>query len=334
KEAREAGADDVLTKPFQSIREMLNKVGAYLTGRPYKPEAEDDPRPLGISSPPLSSSPPPSPQPAPPPFSSAPALRETVVAPPPETATVVAAADDDAVSTDHQAAPSSLSAAGDAIDEGPAASRADDEAPFVTSPIEVDALDDQTIEVKPMADVADNHVSSSAPASELPVAEVSAFAAPTDENANPTNLESSMSLPSEERYPEPTFTSPMTPPIQRPAASNASKATDDSLLDLGEQQSALASAAVPTLSDNDDMILDLGEDPVYAAPAWNQPPMSSAPTAASPDQLSPEAIDAIARRVAELLSTRAIEDVAWEVVPQLAELLIKQQLEAGKLRKQ
>lgn len=44
-------------------------------------------------------------------------------------------------------------------------------------------------------------------------------------------------------------------------------------------------------------------------------------------ELSPEAIDAIARRVVELMSTKVIEEIAWEVVPHLSEMLIKQQLE-------
>jgi CheY-like chemotaxis protein len=47
----------------------------------------------------------------------------------------------------------------------------------------------------------------------------------------------------------------------------------------------------------------------------------------SPDQLSPEVIDAIARRAVEQLSAQVVEAIAWEVVPQLAELLIKRKLE-------
>ena len=47
----------------------------------------------------------------------------------------------------------------------------------------------------------------------------------------------------------------------------------------------------------------------------------------SPDQLSPEMIDAIARRCVELMSDKVIREIAWEVVPDLAELLIKRQLE-------
>jgi CheY-like chemotaxis protein len=48
---------------------------------------------------------------------------------------------------------------------------------------------------------------------------------------------------------------------------------------------------------------------------------------ASAQELSPEMIDAIARRAVEQLSEKVVQEIAWEVVPQLAELLIKRQLE-------
>jgi CheY-like chemotaxis protein len=51
----------------------------------------------------------------------------------------------------------------------------------------------------------------------------------------------------------------------------------------------------------------------------------SAPISA--DSLSPEMIDAIARRVVEMMSDKVVREIAWEVVPDLAELIIKQQLE-------
>ena len=65
-------------------------------------------------------------------------------------------------------------------------------------------------------------------------------------------------------------------------------------------------------------------------------PTAETPQAATPaatdrtvnlDQLSPEMIDAIARRAVELMSDKVIREIAWEVVPDLAELLIKRQLE-------
>jgi CheY-like chemotaxis protein len=51
-------------------------------------------------------------------------------------------------------------------------------------------------------------------------------------------------------------------------------------------------------------------------------------SAGEPDlALSPEAIDAIARRAVEHLSEKIIREIAWEVVPELSELLIKKKLE-------
>jgi CheY-like chemotaxis protein len=46
--------------------------------------------------------------------------------------------------------------------------------------------------------------------------------------------------------------------------------------------------------------------------------------------LSPEVIDAISRRVVEQLSEKVVREIAWEVVPELSELLIKQRLNEQK----
>ena len=43
--------------------------------------------------------------------------------------------------------------------------------------------------------------------------------------------------------------------------------------------------------------------------------------------LSQELIDAIARRVVEMMSDSVVREIAWEVVPELAELMIRRQLE-------
>jgi CheY-like chemotaxis protein len=65
------------------------------------------------------------------------------------------------------------------------------------------------------------------------------------------------------------------------------------------------------------------------APMFAEPQPSSATTLTT-DQLTPEMIDAIARRVVEMMSDKVVREIAWEVVPDLAELLIKQQLEKTK----
>jgi len=62
-------------------------------------------------------------------------------------------------------------------------------------------------------------------------------------------------------------------------------------------------------------------------PVAAEPEPVAASTSFSPGQLTPEMIDVIARRVVEMMSDKVVREIAWEVVPDLAELLIKQQLE-------
>jgi len=64
-------------------------------------------------------------------------------------------------------------------------------------------------------------------------------------------------------------------------------------------------------------------EPVVAA----EPEPVATSTAVTSGQLTPEMIDVIARRVVEMMSDKVVREIAWEVVPDLAELLIKQQLE-------
>jgi len=54
-------------------------------------------------------------------------------------------------------------------------------------------------------------------------------------------------------------------------------------------------------------------------------PVASAATGAP--ELSAEAIDAIARRVIEQMSDKVVREIAWEVVPELSELMIRKKLE-------
>jgi CheY-like chemotaxis protein len=71
------------------------------------------------------------------------------------------------------------------------------------------------------------------------------------------------------------------------------------------------------------------DEPEEVAPALvpSEAQAVTAPAEVSLQQLSPEMIDAIARRAVEQLSEKVVQEIAWEVVPQLAELLIKRQLE-------
>ncbi|MFY9825433.1 MAG: hypothetical protein WAM82_28920, partial [Thermoanaerobaculia bacterium] len=69
--------------------------------------------------------------------------------------------------------------------------------------------------------------------------------------------------------------------------------------------------------------------------AWTAPapePMTSAAPAAAPaagngsGHLSDGDVDRIARRVVELLGDKTVRDVAWEVIPDLAEVIIRDRL--------
>ena len=43
-------------------------------------------------------------------------------------------------------------------------------------------------------------------------------------------------------------------------------------------------------------------------------------------ELTDEQVDRIARRVVELLSPEAVREVAWEVVPDMAEIVVRERL--------
>jgi hypothetical protein len=66
---------------------------------------------------------------------------------------------------------------------------------------------------------------------------------------------------------------------------------------------------------------DLGPGTLYSGP---QPQPGATP--ATPQTLTPEQIDDIARRVVERLSDQVIREVAWEVIPDLAEILIRKRI--------
>lgn len=74
-----------------------------------------------------------------------------------------------------------------------------------------------------------------------------------------------------------------------------------------------------------------GGSPMKMERIWDEPRESEriAPTTGpvNAGQLSPEMIDAIARRAVEQLSEKVVQQIAWEVVPQLAELMIRRKLE-------
>ena len=76
----------------------------------------------------------------------------------------------------------------------------------------------------------------------------------------------------------------------------------------------------------EDQVHEVAPEPMQTA----EPVVSHA--AVVPGELSQEMIDAIARRAVEMMSDKVIREIAWEVVPDLAELLIKRKLEESQLK--
>ena len=49
-------------------------------------------------------------------------------------------------------------------------------------------------------------------------------------------------------------------------------------------------------------------------------------SAAAPGELSDEQVDRIARRVVQLMSEQVVRNIAWEVIPELAETVVKERI--------
>jgi len=85
----------------------------------------------------------------------------------------------------------------------------------------------------------------------------------------------------------------------------------------------------------EDQVHEITSEPIEtfqtATSVATQPIVAQSSTVA-PGQLSQEMIDAIARRAVEMMSDKVIREIAWEVVPDLAELLIKRKLEESQLK--
>lgn len=93
---------------------------------------------------------------------------------------------------------------------------------------------------------------------------------------------------------------------------------------VADEQPAVGVGSAQTAVASQPEVVAQEAAPVSASQAA---PVAAPANVLSLGQLSPEMIDAIARRAVEQLSEKVVQEIAWEVVPQLAELLIKRQLE-------
>lgn len=72
--------------------------------------------------------------------------------------------------------------------------------------------------------------------------------------------------------------------------------------------------------------IEASHEPASTAPAASVAAPATAVAASGNGRLSDEDVDRIARRVVELMADRTIRDVAWEVIPDMAELVIRDRL--------
>ena len=103
-------------------------------------------------------------------------------------------------------------------------------------------------------------------------------------------------------------------------------------VDVAPVQFSSASAATNTsaVMHSDDFEVTAESAVVPPEPAFSESQTSVESNQAqqlSPGDLSPAIIEAISRRVVEQLSEKVVREIAWEVVPELSELLIKKRLD-------
>ncbi len=337
-EASRVGADDVVTKPFQSIRQLVGRVGTLLGGKAA--DAEDtghEYSTLGITRADAGA-------PAAPDHH---AMAETNVP-----VFVEAASITDHGSPEVVDEPVATTCAADVelqTADTQKLERIDDEpASQVVEPIErIASAQDNTIETEPAIEVEQKLES---PPEVGPGEQMSTDGAPyMNEEPNPqTSPPPGAAVLNDALLDLGDFSS-----------SPSSAVAEDLVLDLEYEEAVSTSTVAATDSVPDTVapveVVSVAEvcaidsvfedQPVVVAELQEWTIVAESPAAAAlpvdivaqdqgssaPDPgLTPEVIDAIARRAVEHLSEKVVREIAWEVVPELAELLIKQKLEEQK----
>jgi CheY-like chemotaxis protein len=286
-EARRVGADDILTKPFQSIRRLLEKVGLLAEGTPpedtiqtaeYPKVEQPEPQTLSPSDIELT------------------------------TADTRRLTPDVAMSAPPSNEPQPQSAATPTTDDV----KMEPKVTEVASQPQRTAMNDELLDLgdlqQPSSGSTEDFVLDidldSAPEAP-PVDRYPAYVGRADLRTTVRDLRTASFSTGES-------TTTVAPP-QEPAVSEPSDWSVNEFAGTQEfQQESFEPAPEPT-------------PPSFVTSA--EPASTSPSGMITLEQLSPEVIDAIARRAVEQLSEKAVQEIAWEVVPQLAELLIKRQLE-------
>ncbi len=272
-EARRVGADDTLTKPFQSIRRLIDKVGLLVSGKPKDDGGQGDEVPTAELP-----------------------KKDSIPEPEPET---LSDREIEITTADTRPLPEELGH----ILEQPSAEKKVGEQTMESKATEsrsefLDTAGELLLDLG-------NYTPAGVSLSEEFVLDID-----LDEAPEPSPTEPAYSAPAflkRERY----TSSP-------PAFSNAGVAVVEPVVATEDQFATTQEFDRP---------LEVEPEVVAAPVAITSPGVSPGVTPGSAGELSPEMIDAIARRAVELMSEKAVQEIAWEVVPQLAELMIKRKLE-------
>lgn len=321
--ARQAGASDIVTKPFQSIRDLVSRVGSLLGKKSEDDSAASRYSTLGLSDDPTLEAPAVD-SPA------EPDLKVFVEAPSPDDESMkdtnINVMVEAAPIPEHEPAESAGASCATDVELQTADTRKleriDDEITQVTAE-PVRYAHDDTIEIGPVSEVPAS-MPDSPPASAYMFGETLLdlefdSAAPQAVNDDVVlDLDFEAPLPASETWPQSVVGS-----LSSPAAANGSP---NRLMTsgVGVADTEYAAAAEPQVDRQPEAPQRGDVTPIMAAAE------PAAQSAATPSDLSPETIDAIARRVVEQMSERVVREIAWEVVPDLAELLIKQKLDEQK----
>lgn len=305
-EARRVGAEDTLTKPFQSIRRLVDKVGLLLGGRPpgeaptaELPQADPEPEPEVLS--------------------------ENEI---------------EITTADTQPLPPEL---GHVTLEWP--SPGADEAGVPTSDTKVDEGTMQSTVTEPSEKLPLDHTENQKGNLLLDLDDYPGRpSVANDEFLLDIDLDDVPdTFPVESAFPTAEFTRQAQFKARAASWSNLSEtnvedevppATPDQLATTQEferpdadvhQESATETMVpdLPVVSEATEPGEGIDETQTVSQP-WS---VDNVQSSMAIQQLPPELIDAIARRAVAQMSEKVVQEIAWEVVPQLAELLIKRQLE-------
>lgn len=308
--AHRAGADDIMTKPFQSIRQLVNRVGSLLAANNDNVAAPRDTSTLGLA---VTESP----------------MQSVAISEEPDNQSNVTVLVEAAQLETDQSHEASGSACAPDI-ESQTADTAKLERVFDEAEPDESAKTwqvEDTIEIEPVL------IDTEIEVTPIEAAQVAPTVA--ENNESPMNQI--------QNQPRPNFDGALLDLDD--SDFSAASIADDVVLELDFEESApgrieagFAPPATPIEEALPAQIQPETTHEVMSATAMPEPASASvegvnatmhqdqAPALSTTESLSAQQIDAIARRVMDQMSDKVVREIAWEVVPELSELLIKKKL--------